>query len=124
MQRFYHRELHSSDRNDVHTLIPFMEQLQKNYEGKNIGSVVVDSGYESEENYCWFEAHPETELYVKPSNHEEPSTENTEPISAAARIWPTMLKLTPIPVPTESCCKEHGKRKRIRPLGWKSPHSL
>lgn len=47
----------SSDRNDVHTLIPFMEQLQKNYEGKNIGSVVVDSGYESEENYCWFKAH-------------------------------------------------------------------
>ena len=31
---------------------------------------MVDSGYESEENYCWFEAHPETELYVKPSNHE------------------------------------------------------
>ena len=60
----------SSDRNDVHTLIPFMEQLRKNCEGKNIGSVVVDSGYESEENYCWFEAHPETELYVKPSNHE------------------------------------------------------
>ena len=47
-----------------------MEQLQKNYAGRNIGSVVVDSGYESEENYCWFEAHPETELYVKPSNHE------------------------------------------------------
>ena len=60
----------SSDRNDVHTLIPFMEQLRKNYAGRNIGSVVVDSGYESEENYCWFEAHPETELYVKPSNHE------------------------------------------------------
>lgn len=54
----------------MHTLIPFMEQLQKNYAGRNIGSVVVDSGYESEENYCWFEAHPETELYVKPSNHE------------------------------------------------------
>ena len=47
-----------------------MEQLQKNYAGRNIGSVVVDSGYESEENYCWFEVHPETELYVKPSNHE------------------------------------------------------
>lgn len=60
----------SSDRNDVHTLIPFMEQLRKNYEGRNIGSVVVDSGYESEENYCWFENHPETELYVKPSDHE------------------------------------------------------
>ena len=60
----------SSDRNDVHTLIPFMEQLRKSYEGKQIGSAVVDSGYESEENYCWFENHPETELYVKPSNHE------------------------------------------------------
>lgn len=60
----------SSDRNDVHTLIPFMEQLRKNYEGRNIGSVVLDSGYESEENYCWFENHPETELYVKPSDHE------------------------------------------------------
>ena len=33
----------SSDRNDVHTLIPFMEQLRKNYAGRNIGSVVVDS---------------------------------------------------------------------------------
>ena len=55
----------SSDRNDVHTLIPFMEQLQKNYEGKNIGSVVVDSGYESEENYCWFEAHPKNGAVCK-----------------------------------------------------------
>lgn len=52
----------SSDRNDVHTLIPFMEQLRKNYAGRNISSVVVDSAYESEENYCWFEAYPETEL--------------------------------------------------------------
>lgn len=60
----------SSDRSDMHTLIPFMEQLRKDYKGINIDSVVVDSGYESEENYCWFEAHPETELYVKPSNHE------------------------------------------------------
>ena len=60
----------SSDRSDMHTLIPFMEQLRRNYKGRNIDSVVVDSGYESEENYCWFEAHPETELYVKPSNHE------------------------------------------------------
>ena len=60
----------SSDRSDMHTLIPFMEQLRKDYKGMNINSVVVDSGYESEENYCWFEAHPETELYVKPSNHE------------------------------------------------------
>ena len=60
----------SPDRSDTHVLIPFMEQLRNNYAGMNIENVVVDSGYESEENYCWFESHPETELYVKPNNHE------------------------------------------------------
>ena len=39
----------SADRTDVHTLIPFAEYL-KRYGIKNI---CVDSGYESEENYCW-----------------------------------------------------------------------
>ena len=33
-----------------------------------------------------------------------------------------MLKLTPIPVPTESCCRKRRKRKRIQPRGLKSPH--
>ena len=62
----------SADRNDVQTLIPFMTKLGRTYmgDGMNIKSVTVDAGYESEENYCWFEAHPETELYVKPVNHE------------------------------------------------------
>ena len=60
----------SSDRSDVQTLIPFMKQLKNDYEGNDIGKVVVDSGYESEENYCWFEKDPVTELFVKPSNHE------------------------------------------------------
>ena len=60
----------SPDRNDVQTLIPFMEQLRMTYAGHVIEKTVADSGYESEENYCWFEDHPETELYVKPSNHE------------------------------------------------------
>lgn len=60
----------SADRSDVQTLIPFMEQLKGTYEGNRIWKVVVDSGYESEENYCWFEEDPETELFVKPSNHE------------------------------------------------------
>ena len=60
----------SSDRSDVQTLIPFMKQLKERYKGKEIEKVVVDSGYEGEENYCWFEEDEETELYVKPSNHE------------------------------------------------------
>ena len=57
----------SSDRNDVHTLIPFMGYLSR-YAVKN---VVVDSGYESEENYCYFETLCDTRLYVKPSDHEQ-----------------------------------------------------
>lgn len=60
----------SADRSDVQTLIPFMTQLKKDYESNDIGKVIVDSGYESEENYCWFEDDPVTELFVKPSNHE------------------------------------------------------
>jgi hypothetical protein len=60
----------SADRNDVHTLIPFMGYLGQ----YNIKNVVADSGYESEENYCFFEALPDTKLYVKPSNHEQKKT--------------------------------------------------
>ena len=60
----------SADRNDVHTLIPFAEYL-KRYGIKNI---CVDSGYESEENYCWFEENGVMKLYVKPSNHEQKKT--------------------------------------------------
>ena len=60
----------SADRTDVHTLIPFAEYL-KRYGIKNI---CVDSGYESEENYCWFEENGVIKLYVKPSNHEQKKT--------------------------------------------------
>ena len=61
----------SSDRHDAHTLIPFMKQLNTTYEGYRIGKTVVDSGYESEENYSWFEEENRPELVVKPSNHEQ-----------------------------------------------------
>ena len=57
----------SSDRNDVHTLIPFMTYL-KRYPIKRVS---VDAGYESEENYCYFEENNDTKLYIKPSNHEQ-----------------------------------------------------
>ena len=56
----------SSDRNDVHTLIPFAGYLSR----YRIMRYILDSGYESEENYSHFEG-LEAELYVKPSNHEQ-----------------------------------------------------
>ena len=58
----------SADRNDVHTMILFMEDLKRYQEIKRVS---VDSGYESEENYCYFENLPGIELFVKPSNHEQ-----------------------------------------------------
>ena len=58
----------SSDRTDQRTTIPFMEKLRKFYP---VNRVVYDSGYESEENYRYFAEHPELNLYVKPSNHEQ-----------------------------------------------------
>ena len=60
----------SADRNDVQTLIPFMKKLREAYPKHHPGRVVVDSGYESEEIYCWFEELKDCELYVKPTNHE------------------------------------------------------
>lgn len=56
----------SSERNDVSTLIPFMEKLKLPATSK----VVVDAGYESEENYSYFEPKHRPELFVKPANHE------------------------------------------------------
>jgi len=57
----------SSERSDVGTLIPFMDKLGLTSTSK----IVVDSGYESEENYCYFEQSGKPDLYVKPSNHEQ-----------------------------------------------------
>ncbi len=52
----------SADRSDVQTLIPFMKKLREAYPKHHPGRVVVDSGYESEDNYCWFEELEDCEL--------------------------------------------------------------
>ena len=58
----------SADRSDVKTFIPFLEKLCKKYTVKR---VVVDSGYESEENYKYVDGSEQLSLFVKPSNHEQ-----------------------------------------------------
>ena len=60
----------SADRNDVYTLIPFTEYLKR----YPIKCICADSGYESEEVYCYFEKDSSINLYVKPSNHEQKKT--------------------------------------------------
>ena len=58
----------SADRNDTKVLIPFAEQMRV----YPIQRYIVDAGFESEENYCYFEQ-PDihAKLLVKPSNHEQ-----------------------------------------------------
>ena len=61
----------SSERSDQLTLIPFMENLQR--KGIVYQDVTADAGYESEENYSYFES-SETECYIKPQNYERSKT--------------------------------------------------
>ena len=58
----------SADRTDTKTLIPFLEKLCRKHPVKR---VVVDSGYESEENYHYVDGSEQLSLFVKPSNHEQ-----------------------------------------------------
>ena len=57
----------SADCTDTNTLIPFTKQLPMD----KIHRLVADAGYESEENYSYFEGLEHTDAYIKPANHEQ-----------------------------------------------------
>lgn len=61
-----------SDRNDVNTLIPLMNQLEYNY-GRKFINLIADAGYESEENYEYL-TNKDITAYIKPSNYEYSKT--------------------------------------------------
>ena len=56
------------DPNDTKTLIPFLNGLEEKLRFR-YGTVVADSGYESEENYTYLESH-DIRAMIKPSNYE------------------------------------------------------
>ncbi|MBR0341936.1 MAG: IS1182 family transposase [Oscillospiraceae bacterium] len=56
------------DPNDTKTLIPFLNGLEEKLKFK-YGTVVADSGYESEENYTYLEEHA-VRAMIKPANYE------------------------------------------------------
>lgn len=61
----------SSERSDQLTLIPLLEDMeQHNVEYQD---VTADAGYESEENYTWFEERNK-KCYIKPQNYERSKT--------------------------------------------------
>lgn len=61
----------SADRSDQLTLIPFMEKQRQN--GIVYDDVTADAGYESEENYTYFDG-ISTECYINPRNYERSKT--------------------------------------------------
>jgi transposase len=56
--------------NDIGTLIPMLENMQKNNTEAIIKRLIADSGYESEENYKYLEAQ-EIASYIKPQTYEQ-----------------------------------------------------
>ncbi len=62
----------SSERSDQLTLIPLLENMEAHL-GKRYADITADAGYESEENYTYFEGKT-TECYIKPQNYERSKT--------------------------------------------------
>ena len=62
----------SSERSDQLTHIPFMENMNKHL-GRQYKDVTLDAGYESEENYTYYEG-TDTICYIKPQNYERSKT--------------------------------------------------
>jgi transposase len=62
----------SSERSDQLALIPLLDNMEAHLK-KSYCDVTADAGYESEENYTYFENRT-TECYVKPQNYERSKT--------------------------------------------------
>ena len=62
----------SSERSDQLTMIPLLERMES-YLDHRYEDVTLDAGYESEENYTWFEKRSQT-CYIKPLNYERSKT--------------------------------------------------
>ena len=62
----------SSERSDQLTLIPLIERMEQQLENR-YEDVTLDAGYESEENYTFFEKREQT-CYIKPQNYERSKT--------------------------------------------------
>lgn len=61
-----------AERSDQLALIPLLESIERK-SGKVYADVTADAGYESEENYTYFEGKA-TECYIKPQNYERSKT--------------------------------------------------
>jgi len=63
----------SAERSDQLTMKPLLERMHQNYD-KRHETVTMDAGFESEENYTYFEDKPDCIAYIKPQNYERSKT--------------------------------------------------
>ena len=63
----------SSERSDQLTLIPLLKRMNNNLP-KEHETVTLDAGYESEENYTYFEGKANQDCYIKPQNYKRSKT--------------------------------------------------
>ncbi len=61
-----------SERSDQMAMIPLLERMESKL-GVKYSDVTLDAGYESEENYTWFEKQNRV-CYIKPQNYEKSKT--------------------------------------------------
>lgn len=62
----------SQKSNDLHTMIPFFNQMMPRL-GAYLDKAVLDAGYESVENYAYIDEHG-LRAYIKPANYEKSKT--------------------------------------------------
>ena len=63
----------NSERTDKQSLIPLLDRMEKGMGGKRFEAVILDAGYESEENYKVLKARNQA-AYIKPQNYEKSKT--------------------------------------------------
>ena len=80
--------------------------------GMEYKDVTADAGYESEENYCWFES-AQKPCYIKPQNYERSKTKKYKSNMALLREHGLKCRKTNIPVRQARSfgVKYVGKRK-------------
>lgn len=63
----------SNERSDTLTLIPFLTRMESRT-NRQFSRIIADAGYESEENYTYFENKDGQTCFIKPTNYERSKT--------------------------------------------------
>jgi hypothetical protein len=104
----------SSERSDQLTLIPLVDNMEAHL-GQSYEDLTADAGYESEENYTYFEGKT-TECYIKPQNYERSKTKKYKSNMALRENMPYDEKLD------EYTC-QNGKKLKVVYVGKRKSKS-